>query len=198
MSSQPQLRFTPAEYLALERDAEYKSQFLDGEIFAMSGASEEHNLVAGNVFASLHTQLRTRPCRVYITDLRVRDRASGLYTYPDVVAVCGERKFEDKQVLDTLLNPTLLVEVLSKSTEGFDRGEKFRRYRTIDSLKEYLLVAQDKCYIEHYTRQPDNQWLLSERQELDDEILLSSISCRLLLSDIYENVSFEKQSEEKR
>jgi Uma2 family endonuclease len=198
MASQPQPHFTTAEYLSLEREAEYKSQYLDGEIFAMSGASEDHNLVAGNVFASLHAQLRNRPCRVYINDLRVRDRASGLYTYPDVIAVCGERKFEDKQVLDTLLNPTLIVEVLSSSTENFDRGEKFRRYRTIESLMEYLLIAQDKCHIEHYTRQPDNQWLLSERQRLDDEILLSSINCRLLLSDVYENVNFEKQSEEKR
>lgn len=198
MSSQTRPRFTPAEYLALECETEYRNQYVDGEVSEMSGSRHEHCLIEGNIAASLHSQLRKSPGQVFLVNMRVRDRRGSLYTYPDVVVVCAESEIESYQETDTLLNPTLIVEVLSPSTEGFDRGEKFRRYRTIDSLLEYLLVAQDKCHIEHYTRQPDNQWLLSERQRLDDEILLSSVNCRLLLSDVYENVNFENQSEEKR
>ena len=198
MSSQQRQRFTPTEYLALECETEYRNQYVDGEVSEMSGSRHEHCLIEGNIAASLHTQLRKSPGQVYLVNMRVRDRTGSLYTYPDVVVVCAESEVESFQETDTLLNPTLIVEVLSPLTEGFDRGEKFRRYRTIESLKEYLLVAQDKCHIEHYTRQPDNQWLLSERQQLDETVELSSINCTLLLSDVYEKVNLEKQSEEKR
>jgi Uma2 family endonuclease len=172
----------------LERQTDFKSEYLDGQIIAMGGASESHNLIASNVLASLHLQLRQRPCRVYQSDLRVRVNPNRLYSYPDVVVVCGKAQFEDDE-LDTLLNPTLIVEVLSKSTEEFDRGEKFRRYRTLVSLQEYLLIAQQECRLEQYTRQPDGSWRLVEFDQLSDRVSLSSIDCHLLLADVYEKVT---------
>jgi Uma2 family endonuclease len=189
MSSQPKLRYTPEEYLALERKAEYKSEYFAGEIFAMAGASERHNLIAGNVFAILHAQFRGRPCRVYMSDMRVKVSPTGLYTYPDVVALCGEPQFDDEQK-DTLLNPTVVIEVLSSSTEAYDRGGKFGHYRKIASLEEYVLIAQEEPHIEHYVRQPRNHWLLSEASGLQDTIQLSSVNCTLTLSDVYEKVEF--------
>ena len=135
MSSQVKVYYTPDEYLALERKAEYKSEYFGGEIFAMTGASRKHNLVAGNIFAALHLQLKKRPCEIYPSDMRVKVSPTGLYTYPDVAVVCGEPMFDDEQK-DTLLNPTVLVEVLSKSTASYDRGEKFEHYRKIKSLAE--------------------------------------------------------------
>jgi Uma2 family endonuclease len=187
MSAQLKIRLTPEEYLAVERKAEYKSEYLAGEVFAMSGASEAHNLIAGNVFAALHAQLRKRPCKVYPSDMRVKVSATDLYTYPDVTVVCGEAQFDDDRQ-DTLLNPTVIVEVLSPSTEGYDRGAKFEHYRKLESLREYVLIAQDKHHVEHYVRQPDNQWLLSETDSLPDTIHLPSINCDLALADVYDKV----------
>ncbi|MDT5122987.1 MAG: hypothetical protein QOC96_2469 [Acidobacteriota bacterium] len=191
MSSQVKVYYTPEEYLALERQAEYKSEYFNGEIFAMTGASRKHNLVAGNVFASLHNQLKKRPCEIYPSDMRVKVSPTGLYTYPDVIVVCGEPLFDDKQK-DTLLNPTVLVEVLSKSTASYDRGEKFEHYRKLDSLAEYLVIAQNKYHAEHYSRQPDNRWLLSETDDRQQTIHLSSIECDLALADIYDKVEVDK------
>jgi Uma2 family endonuclease len=187
MSLQPQRRYTPEEYLALERKAEYKSEYFAGEIFAMSGASERHNLIVANVVAALHTQFRNRPCKVYPGDMRVKVNTTGLYTYPDVVALCGEAQFDDEQ-RDTLLNPTVIVEVLSPSTEAYDRGDKFGHYRKLASLAEYVLISQEKSHIEHYLRQPDNQWLLSEASDLQDVMQLPSIGCVLLLAEVYDKV----------
>jgi Uma2 family endonuclease len=191
MSSQVKVHYTPEEYLALERLAEYKSEYFNGEIFAMTDASRRHNLVAGNVLASLHGQLRKRLCEVYSSDMRVKVSPTGLYTYPNVVVVCGEPIFDDKQK-DTLLNPTVLVEVLSKSTASYDRGEKFEHYRKLDSLAEYLVIAQNKYHVEHYIRQPDNRWLLSETDDVQQTIHLSSIECDLALADIYDKVEIDK------
>lgn len=190
MASQTKTYFTAEEYLASERAAEYKSEYFDGEIFAMTGASRRHNIVSINVSTALNTQLKGRPCEAYAGDMRVKVAPSGLYTYPDIVVVCGEPKFEDEHV-DTLTNPTLIVEVLSKSTEGYDRGRKFEHYRKLESLAEYLLIAQDKVHVEHYVRQSDNQWLLSETDDAQDAIELPSISCRLALADAYDKVSFD-------
>src|SRR5262249_52342736 len=145
MSSQPVHYFTVEEYLKLEREASYKSEYLDGEIFAMAGASRRHNLISINAGSSLNAQLAERECEVYVSDMRVRVEATNLLTYPDVVVVCGEPRFHDEDA-DTLLNPTLIIEVLSKSTSRFDRGEKFEHYRAIESFVEYLLIAQDKFY----------------------------------------------------
>src|SRR4051812_40698878 len=138
MSTQPKPHLTPEQYLEIERAAEYKSEYFDGEMFAMSGAREAHNVVAMNIGAELREQLRQKPCRVYPSDMRVRVSSTGLYTYPDVVAVCDKPQFAD-EVTDTLLNPVLVVEVLSPSTEAYDRGRKFDHYKTIESLREYLL-----------------------------------------------------------
>ena len=187
MTSQTQTRFTTEEYLTLERKAQYKSEYLNGEIFAMSGASRNHNLICVNISAVLHTQLRQRPCEVYAGDMRVKVSPTGLYTYPDVVVVCGEPQFEDTD-LDTLLNPTLIMEVLSQSTEDYDRGTKFEHYRTLASLQEYVLVAQDKCHIVHYTRQADNTWVLSETTRREDLLHLPSIGCDLSISEVYAKV----------
>ena len=187
MSSQPKPYLTPEQYLACERVAPYKSAYFRGEMFAMAGASPAHVLMVSNIVAALHGQLRRRPCAVYSTDLRVKITASGLYTYPDVVVVCGTLHFDDEHQ-DTLLNPALIVEVLSESTQDYDRGGKFTQYRTIPSFAEYVLVAQDECHIEHFVKQANGQWLLSETTQATDTITLSSIECTLLLSDIYEKV----------
>src|SRR5258706_1105115 len=178
-------------YLRLERQSEYKSEYVNGEIFAMTGASLKHNLIAGNIFGELRQQLKGRQCQAYVSDMRVKVTATGLYSYPDAVVVCGNPKFEDKYV-DTLLNPTLLVEVLSQSTERYDRIAKSSYYRTLDSLAEHLLVAQDEVRLEQYVKQPDGQWLLFECSSLDDLIELSSISCSLALRDVYDKVSFDQ------
>jgi Uma2 family endonuclease len=191
MSSQPKLRLTPEEYLTLEREAEYKSEYFAGEVFSMAGASARHALIVTNVVRELSTQLKRRPCNVYSTDLRVRVSATGLYTYPDIVVVCGTPQWADDQQ-DTLLNPTLLVEVLSESTKDYDRGGKFEHYRTLDSLTEYLLVAQDKVHVEHFVRQPDHRWILSETNNLSDTITLEAIGCTLDLAEVYDKVELPR------
>ncbi len=183
-----QPRYTPEEYLALERKATQKSEYVNGQVFAMSGASRAHNLIAGNVYREISSQLKGRPCEAYVSDMRVKVSTTGLYSYPDVVAVCGEIRFDDEQK-DTLLNPTVLVEVLSSSTEAYDRGEKFAYYRRLESLQEYVLIAQDKVRVEHFVRQGD-QWVLTEASNLDDTVHLASIGCRLALREIYDKVEF--------
>jgi Uma2 family endonuclease len=180
-------RITEAQYLAMERAAETKNEFLDGEIYAMAGASERHNLVATSTLASLYSQLRGRPCRVYPSDMRVKVAATGLYTYPDISVVCGRAELADEN-RDTLLNPVLIIEVLSKSTAGYDRREKFSQYRRIPTLTDYLLISQTRCLVEHYLRQPDGKWLLTEYNDLNDVVELPSIGCRLALSEVYEQV----------
>src|SRR2546426_2804470 len=187
MSQQLKSYISPQEYLRLERQAEYKSEYLNGEIFAMSGASRKHNLLTTNIRSSLNQQLRGRPCEVYASEMRVKVNATGLYTYPDVVVVCGEPRLED-EYFDTLLNPTVLIEVLSKSTERYDRIAKSSYYRTLDSLAEHLLVAQDEIRLEQYSRQPDGQWLLLDYRTLSDVAELRSIGSSLRLRDVYEKV----------
>lgn len=191
MSSLPQTLYSPEEYLAHERKAEYKSEYINGQILAMSGASREHNLISGNIFAGIHSQLRGGPCEVYMGDMRVKVSPAGMYTYPDVVAVCGERSFEDEEI-DTLTNPTVVVEVLSPSTEAYDRGVKFAHYRKLASLQEYVLVAQDEVRVEHFARHsgPGGQWMLTGMDDLDGTLHLASIGCDLPLRDIYDRVEF--------
>jgi Uma2 family endonuclease len=190
MPFQAKAHMTAEEYLALERQASCKSEYFNGEVFAMSGASRRHNLISLNVGAELRAQPKQRPCEVYTSDMRVKISRTGLYTYPDVVVVCGEPTFEDAEV-DTLLNPTLLVEVLSKTTEVMTGGG-FEHYRTLLSLQEYLLVAQEHCHIVHYTRQPDNTWLLAETYEMHDHLHLPSLGCDLVLSEVYAKVCFPR------
>ena len=187
MSQQIIPYITPDEYLRLERQSEHKSEYVNGEIFAMTGASRKHNLVAGNIFRELSQQLKDRQCEAYVGDMRVKVATTGLYTYPDVVVVCGEPKFEDAYV-DTLLNPTLLVEVLSQSTERYDRIAKSSYYRTLDSLAEHLLMAQDEVRLEQYAKQANGQWLLFECSTLDKVVELPSIGCALALREVYDKV----------
>lgn len=187
MSHQAKTYITPEEYLSLERQAEYKSEYYDGEMFAITGASRKHNLIAVNIVAELRNQLKGRACEAYSSDMRVHVPATNLYTYPDVVVVCGEPQVEDEYV-DTLLNPTLIVEVLSKSTEDYDRGRNFRHYRSIPSFAEYLLVAQDEYRVEQLTKQTATRWLLSEFRSPEDVIQLESIRCSLSLKEIYNKV----------
>lgn len=179
-------RHTAEEYLALERAAPCKSEFHDGQIFAMTGASREHNLISVNLAGELRRQLKGRPCEAYVNDLRVKVSASGDYCYPDVIVVCGSPQFEDDQ-FDTLLNPTVLIEVLSPSTEAYDRGDKFLAYRRLDSLREYLLVSQDKAHIDHYVREGEH-WVLYDAHGLEASLHLESIDCVLELREVYDRV----------
>jgi Uma2 family endonuclease len=156
-------------------------------MFARAGAKEAHNLISGNVHGELRQQLRSRPCRPYMSDMRVRVNPGGLYTYPDVTIVCGEPQFLDQQ-RDTLLNPTLIVEVLSPSTEAYDRGRKFKHYRAVESLSQFLLVSSEQIGAELFTRQPDGSWHLITVSRLEDALDLQSVGCRLALADVYQKV----------
>ena len=191
MSTLSKTFLTAEEYLEIERKAEYKSEYYQGEMFAMAGASEAHNLLVWNLIRELGQQLRSRPCHAYPSDMRVRVSPAGLYTYPDVVVVCGERQFLTEQK-DTLLNPTLLVEVLSPSTEAYDLGRKFDHYKSIESLGQYLLVATDRIHADLFTRQADGSWLLRSASRMEDSLDLHSVGCRLTLADLYEKVELAK------
>ncbi len=190
MSRQVKPYVTPEEYLAFERKAENRNEYVNGEIFAMTGASRRHNLIVANILGELRQQLKGKPCEVYPSEMRVKAPASRSYVYPDVVAVCSEPRFEDDQ-FDTLLNPTLVVEVLSKSTESYNRLAKSAFYRTIESLVEYLLVAQEEYRVEQYVRQADGRWLLSDVSSLDSVVELNSIGCTLALHDLYDRISID-------
>ncbi|MCU1267958.1 MAG: hypothetical protein JWM21_4276 [Acidobacteria bacterium] len=156
----------------------------------MTGASRKHNLISTNLVVSLGQQLRGKPCEIYASEMRVKVNATGLYTYPDIVVICGEPKLEDEH-FDTLLNPTLLVEILSQSIERYDRIAKSSYYRTLDSLAEHLLVSQDRPRVEQYVKQADSQWMLFDYRSLDDVVELKSIGCSLNLNDIYDKVTFD-------
>ena len=190
MRPDPVQRLTPDEYLEFERHSEEKHEYLDGEIFAMSGAKRNHNKIVANLSGLLWRDLKGRECEFYPNDMRVFVPKTGLYTYPDLVIVCGEPKFRDN-VPDTLVNPVLLIEVLSDSTEGYDRGKKFQHYRSIESLKEYVLVSQTEARIEKYLKQGDGFWVLSEAVGLDSSITFESIESELPLAEVYDKVDFE-------
>ena len=188
MSSMPEQLYTPEEYLKRERMADYKSEYFAGEIIAMAGAKRKHNLIAGNIFAFLNTQLREAPCEVYTNDMKVQADKARQFSYPDVVVVCGEPQFRDNED-DVLQNPVVIVEVLSPSTEAFDRGEKFLRYRQLESLQEYLLVTQNERRVEQFTKQADGSWRMTETTE--GSLTLESVGCVLSFDDIYNKVTFE-------
>jgi len=190
VSTQPKPRISPEQYLALERQADHKSEYFDGGVFPMPGATKRHNMIVSNIVISVGAQLKDRPYWICSNDLRLRVSPTGLYTYPDVIVVAGDGLFADDQK-DTLLNPALIVEVLSESTRDYDRGEKFAQYRTLASLAEYLLVAQEKPHVEHYVRQADGSWLLRETSRVQDTIHLSVIQCRLPLAEIYQKIEFD-------
>lgn len=185
MSTQPETYLTPEEYLAIERQAEEKSEYINGVMYAMSGASFKHNVIVANLIIELGQQLRGRPCRALPSDIKVRMPDSRKFFYPDVSVVCGEPQFHDERT-DVILNPTLLVEVLSESTAGFDRGEKFQAYQQLDSLREYLLVSQDKMFIEQYVRQERERWTYVATVGLESSLALPSIKCTLSLKAVYD------------
>jgi Uma2 family endonuclease len=185
--------YAPEEYLSLERTAPYKSEYFRGELFAMSGVSREHNLITGNVYRAISSQLQDRPCEVFIADMRVKVSPTGLYTYPDVAVACEEPRFEDDEV-DTLLNPTLIVEVLSPSTERYDRGKKFAHYQRVESLKEYVLVSQDAVLVERFLRQ-DEGWLLTVYRRRDDLLPLESVGVEVSLRAVYARVDVPEGEE---
>ncbi|MEA2691155.1 MAG: hypothetical protein QOJ16_542 [Acidobacteriota bacterium] len=185
--AEPNRRLTPEEYLAMERQSEEKHEYLDGEVFAMTGTSLRHNDIVWNISSALHFQFRGRPCRASVGELRLRVDATGLYTYPDTVVVCGDPQLADAE-LDTLLNPILIFEVLSPSTEAYDRGKKFAHYRTIESLAEIVFVSQERVQVERFSRQPGGGWLLLEANRLEDRLPLPAIGCELSLADVYERV----------
>jgi len=186
MSTGALQRYTVEEYLARERAAETKSEFYDGEIFAMAGGSEAHNLIAGNLIRDVGTGLRGRSCRVYPSDMRVKV-PTGLYTYPDVTVVCGQPEFEGDR-RDILLNPIVIFEVLSPSTEGYDRGKKFEHYRQLPSLEAYIVVAQDRSSIEHFGRQSDGSWVLTAPS--DGKLAIPALGVELSVDAAYDQVEF--------
>lgn len=187
MSTLSNRLLTPEEYLEIERKAEYKSEFYKGEMFAMSGGSRWHARIAVRLTSLLGQHLSGKKCEPFTSDMRVLATPSGLYTYPDFSVACDEPQFADPHV-DTLINPTLLVEILSPSTENYDRGKKAKLYRDIPSLQELLFISQDTYDVELYRRQSDGNWLLIEAKGLESAITLTSIGYTLPLSELYENV----------
>ena len=190
MSLRTQARISPEEYLAAERACEAKHEYLAGEIFAMGGASWEHNLIVTNLVRELSGQLKDRPCRVFASNMKIGVEAADLYAYPDVVIGCGEDRFADRH-FDTLLNPTVVIEVLSPSTEAYDRSKKFAHYRQLESLTNYLLVSQSRRRIEHFHREPDGRWLLFEAAGAEAALEIPSIGCRLALAEVYDKVEID-------
>lgn len=190
-----QTYLTPEEYITLERkaipDAEaVRSEYINGEIINMPGASFAHNLITNNISGELRARLKGSQYAVFANDMRISIPTARSYFYPDVGVVCEEPRFED-DVFDTLLNPVVIVEVLSPSTEAYDRGEKFAYYRQITPLQEYILVSQDQIRIEHYYRQ-ERQWIFTDFEKHDEILLLPSIQCELPLQEIYERVTFSE------
>src|SRR5665213_420136 len=192
MSAQPQARLTPEQYLEIERASETRSEFFNGRMYAMSGGSYNHVRIIGNIAFELRNAMKQRPCEVVTSDLRVRVSPCGLYTYPDVTVVCGEPEFADDQK-DTLLNPVFIAEVLSPSTEAYDRGFKSAQYRKLESLQEYALISQAEPRVEVFRRQPGGDWLLSEAAGIDAACGFDSLGCRIALADIYGKVTFEAE-----
>jgi Uma2 family endonuclease len=189
MSAQAQPRLTPEQYLELERAAEFRHEYYNGRMYAMPGGTFPHVVVIGNLSRELGNALKKRPCVVATSDLRVRVSANGLYTYSDIAVVCGPPKLLDGHK-DTLLNPILIAEVLSPSTEAYDRGFKFAQYRTLESLQEYALVSQTEPRVEVFRRQSSGDWLLSEAVGLEAVCRFESVNSIVALSEIYANITF--------
>ena len=174
------------EYLRFERDSETRHEFLDGIVYAMAGETPDHSRICFNLITITGSQIRDKPCEGFSPNMKVRAGLGGLYAYPDLMIVCGEAIFHDEHG-DVLLNPTVIFEVLSPSTEKYDRGEKFLRYQQIESLQDYVMVSQDNSRVEHHHRQPDGTWNATEVNGLDAVLVLSSIDCRISLDEVYRN-----------
>jgi Uma2 family endonuclease len=184
MSSLPEYRISPEEYLALERSSDTRSEYVDGFVVAMAGGSEAHAVIAANLVTLLNVHLRAEPCRVFTSDMKIHRADTTRYFYPDLGVVCGKSEFRDDH-RDVLLNPLLLVEVLSDETENYDRGTKFTSYIRLESLAEYVLVSQHAPIVEHYVRQGAEDWLYTRIEGLDNEVTFSSVGLVAKLSDIF-------------
>ncbi len=189
MSAIPKTKLSEADYLAIERAARFKSEYYDGEMFAMAGTSVPHNYIIDNLHGELYACLKGKPCRALVSDMKVKSARARSYSYPDIVIVCGEPEAEDDRK-DVLLNPTAIIEVLSPSTQEFDRGGKRRKYQLIDSLQEYILVAQDEPDVEQYVRKPNGRWEQSIVAGLDAELVFASIPAKIPLAAIYAGIAF--------
>jgi Uma2 family endonuclease len=189
MNPNPIRKMTPDEFLAFERASDERHEYRDGMIVAMSGAKLNHNKISTNVNGLLWRHLKGKDCESYAHDMRVYVPRSRLYTYPDVVVVCGEPIFQD-DISDTLTNPKLLIEILSDSTEAYDRGQKFQNYRSIESLAEYVLVSQNEARIEKYVKHGDGFWLFSDANGLDSSLTFESIKHTISLAEVYDKVTF--------
>ena len=201
--SQSEARYTVEEYLALERVAEERHEYLDGQIYLMAGESPEHGDICSNLVIRLGTQLQDTNCRVRSKDTKVRSgtssmspkSAKGLFCYPDIVVICGEPQYYDEH-RHVVINPSVIIEVLSDSTEAFDRGAKFLRYRNWNpSLTDYILVWQSEAIVEHYVRQPDGGWSIYVYESIEDSVFIKSINCTLRLAEVYDRVAFPVKSE---
>lgn len=188
MFQRKQNYISPEEYLAQEETAEGRSEYYQGQIFAMSGGSVNHNRIAKNMVIALDGAFGNKPCEAFITDMRLLVKPNGLYTYPDVMVVCGQLEFAQGRD-DTLTNPVVIVEIISKSTEGYDRGAKFELYRALDSLQDYVLIDQYKVHVEHFHRLEDGRWILQEFNQLDATLPLDTIDVEITLPQIYQNVT---------
>jgi Uma2 family endonuclease len=193
MATNPKLSLTPKEYLASERLAQTRSEYYDGEVFAMAGASQKHNRIVINLVLSLGNGLRQRDCEVYASDMRLLVGDTGLYTYPDVMVVCGKPILADAHS-DILTNPVLIVEVLSESTKDYDRGGKFHQYRRIPSLQEFLTVSQTEMLIDQSVRQADNSWVVRELTPANGNVPLRGLGIDLDFADVYNKVEFDKRA----
>lgn len=191
MSAQPKLRYTLEEYLELDRISDERLEFWDGEVFSMSGVSDQHSRIEVNLIISLDGRLSPRGCRVFPANMRIKVPSLPPYRYGDVSALCGEPQFEVIDGVDVLVNPTLIIEILSKSTEARDRGEKFTHYKSIRSFSEYLLISQDRPNVSQFIKQGDGFWLHRESGFLGEVIKLASFDCELSLKEIYRNVKFD-------
>ena len=187
-SSAPQTFITPEEYLIIERAAEFKSEYYDGQMYLMSGVRRPHNLIAANLARVIGNQIVDRPCELYISEMRTRGATSASYMYPDLAAVCADPEFADNE-FDVFLNPSLVIEILSPSTEKWDRGGKFARYRQIENLVDYVLITQEKILVERFTRR-GAEWERVAYDRLEDILTLDSIGCVVSLADIYAKVRF--------
>ncbi len=194
MAAQPTPRLSPAEYLEIERAALSRHEYFDGQMFAMAGGSYRQSLIIFNLASELRNALKDKPCGVAGQDLRTSVSADGLYTYPDVLVVCGEPRFVDDQP-DTITNPTLIIEVLSPSTEAYDRGLKFAQYRKIESLREYVLVSQAEALVEVFRRRANGEWSYSEAAGLDSVCRLESVECAVALAEVYAKVTLGDATE---
>ena len=195
MAANPKERFTLEEYIEFDKNSEERWEYFDGMVVTISGGTLTHNRIARNLTTSLTNKLAGRECEVLPADMRIKVPKAPPYRYADVVVVCGEPVIESIQGLDALVNPRLIVEILSESTEAYDRGKKFHSYQSIDSFEEYLLVAQDRPYVTHYVRQADGNWLRTDIEGLESEITLVTIPCKITLSEIYAFVEFSAAGE---